>query len=129
LNCKIKLKLQKGAGYEKGGNYHPKLQGFASMCFQLDGIFIQELLTSKSISSCAQYVTLQKYFSYPSLAMYFFQTPPIKLVLQIGRRLLKATHLNQSNYLTNQQQVIGFVVLFTNLLNILREIAGPKPVC
>jgi hypothetical protein len=100
------------------------------MCFQLDGIFIQELLTSKNISSCAQYVTLQKYFSYPSLAIYFFQTPPIKLklVLQIGRRLLTATHLNQSNYLANQQQVIGFAVCFTNL-NFLCEIAGPKPFC
>jgi hypothetical protein len=100
------------------------------MCFQPDGIFIQEMLTSKSISSCAQYVTLQKYFSYPSLVIYFFRTPPIKLklVLQIGRRLLIASHLNQSNYLANQQQVIGFAVLFTNL-NILCEIAGPKPFC
>jgi hypothetical protein len=100
------------------------------MCFQLDGIFIQELLTCKNISSCAQYVTLQKYFSHPSLAIYFFQTPPIKLklVLQIGRRLLTATHLNQSNYLANQQQVIGFAVCFTNL-NFLCEIAGPKPFC
>jgi hypothetical protein len=33
----------------------------------------------KSISSDAQYVTLQKYFSRPSLVIYFSPTPPIKL--------------------------------------------------
>jgi hypothetical protein len=38
----------------------------------------------------AQYVTLQKYFSHPSLVVYFsfFSTPPIKLKLQIDGRLL-----------------------------------------
>jgi hypothetical protein len=43
-------------------------------------------LKPKSISSGAQYVTLRKYFSHPSLVMYFFATPPIKLKLgqQIG---------------------------------------------
>jgi hypothetical protein len=35
----------------------------------------------KSISSSAQYVTLQKCFSHPSLVIYFFATPPIKLKL------------------------------------------------
>jgi hypothetical protein len=41
------------------------------------------LLTSKliAIPACAQYVTLQKYFSHPSLAIYFFATPPIRLKL------------------------------------------------
>jgi hypothetical protein len=36
----------------------------------------------------------------------FFRTPPIKLKLglQVGSRLLRATHLDQSNYLTNQKQ-------------------------
>jgi hypothetical protein len=33
----------------------------------------------KSISSDTQYVTLQKYFSHPSLVIYFSPTPPIKL--------------------------------------------------
>jgi hypothetical protein len=57
-------------------------------------------------------VTLQKHFSHPSLVIYFFPTPPIKLKLglQIGGRLLIATHLDQSNFLANQQQVIGFAV-------------------
>jgi hypothetical protein len=35
----------------------------------------------KSISSSAQYVTLQKCFSHPSSVIYFFGTPPIKLKL------------------------------------------------
>jgi hypothetical protein len=35
----------------------------------------------KSISSSAQYVTLQKCFSHPSLVIYFFATSPIKLKL------------------------------------------------
>jgi len=52
----------------------------------------------KSISSSAQYVTLQKYFSHPRLVVYFFATPPIKLKLgqQIGGELLIANHLDQS---------------------------------
>jgi len=42
--------------------------------------------SSKRISSGAQYATLRKYFSHPSLVIYSFATPPIKLKLgqQIG---------------------------------------------
>jgi hypothetical protein len=52
----------------------------------------------KSIFSGTQYVNLQKYFSHPSLVIYFFATPPIKLKLgqQIGGGLLIANHLDQS---------------------------------
>jgi hypothetical protein len=52
----------------------------------------------KSISSDAQYVTLQKYFSHPSLVMYAFAAPPIELKLgqQIGWGLLIANYLRQS---------------------------------
>ncbi len=52
----------------------------------------------------AQYVILQKYFSHPSLVIYFFRTPPmeLKLGLQIGGRQLIAIHLDRSNYLANQ---------------------------
>jgi len=32
-----------------------------------------------SISSGAQYVTVQTYFSHPSLVIHFFATPPINL--------------------------------------------------
>jgi hypothetical protein len=39
----------------------------------------QIMVWLKSISSDAQYVTLQKYFSRPSLVIYFSPTPPIKL--------------------------------------------------
>ncbi len=62
------------------------------------------MLKSKSISSDAQDVAPQKYFSHPSFSyLLFFQPhlPPIKLKLglQIGGRVLIATHLEQSNYL------------------------------
>jgi hypothetical protein len=62
-------------------------------------------------------VTLQKKFSHSSLVIYFFLTLPIKLKLglQIGGRLLTATHLNQSNYLANQEQVLGLAAPFTSL--------------
>jgi hypothetical protein len=51
------------------------------------------------ISSGAQYVALQKYFSHPSLVIYFFATPPRKLKLgqQIGGGLLIANHMVQSS--------------------------------
>jgi hypothetical protein len=48
--------------------------------------FAASLLGLKSISSCAEHVTLRKYFSHPSLVMHSFATPQIKLKLgqQIG---------------------------------------------
>ncbi len=71
-----------------------------------------------------------KDFLNPSLVIYFFPTQPKKLKtgLQIGGRLLIPTHLDCSNYLANQQQVLGFVVPFTSL-SILCKNAGPKPLC
>jgi hypothetical protein len=39
----------------------------------------------------------------------------LKLGVQMGGRLLTATHLEQSNYLANQQQVSGFSMPFTSL--------------
>jgi hypothetical protein len=76
-----------------------------------------------SIFSSAQYVTLQNYFWHPRLVIYFFPTPPIKLKLglQIGGRPLIAAHLDQSNYLANQQQMLGFVVLFTSLSKLCKK--------
>jgi hypothetical protein len=53
------------------------------------------LLLSWSIFSGAQYVTLQKYFSHPSLVIYFF-AGRTELGQQIGGELLKANHLDQS---------------------------------
>ncbi len=34
----------------------------------------------------------------------------VKLGLQIGQKQLIATHLDQSNYLANQQHLLGFVL-------------------
>jgi hypothetical protein len=42
-------------------------------------VALNDRFMAKSISSTAQYVTLRKYFSHPSLVMYSFATPPIKL--------------------------------------------------
>jgi hypothetical protein len=57
-----------------------------------------EFTLYESISSGAEYVTLRKYFSHPSLVMYSFATPLIKLKRgqQIGGGLLIANHLDQS---------------------------------
>jgi hypothetical protein len=73
-------------------------------------------------------VTRQKYFSHPSVVIFSFPIPHIKhtLQLQIGGRLLIATHLEQSNYLPNQQQVLGFAVPRTNLSKLSKHV-GPKP--
>jgi hypothetical protein len=58
---------------------------------------------SKSISSSAQFVDPEKYFSHPSLSYLLFSTAilKLKLGLQIGGRVLIAT--NKSNYLANQK--------------------------
>jgi hypothetical protein len=65
-------------------------------------------------------MTLHKCFSHPSLVIYFFSTPTVKLKLGMqlgGRSLLTATHLDQSNYLTNQQQVLGLLCLLHSFQN------------
>ncbi len=71
-----------------------------------------------------------KIFSHQIWVIYFFPTSPIKLKLrlQIGGRLIIATHLDQSNYLANQRQVLGFVVHFNNFSNMCKN-ARPKPFC
>jgi hypothetical protein len=62
---------------------------------------------------------LKKYFSHPSLSD-FSPTPPIKLKLgvQIGGRLLIATHLYQSKYLANQKQGAANEYDFTVVLRL-----------
>jgi hypothetical protein len=71
----------------------------------------------KSIYKGAPNVTLQKEISHPSLVIYYSPTPPIKLRLGLlmSGRLLIATHLDQSNYLANQLQALGFAVSITSL--------------
>ncbi len=82
----------------------------------------------ESISSSAQYVTQ---FSHPSFSYFsIFQTLSIRLkqALQIVGRLVIATHLDQSNYLGNQQQVLGLAVPLICLSQPCKN-AGPKPFC
>jgi hypothetical protein len=52
-------------------------------------------------------VALQKYFSHPSLVIYFFATPPIKLKLGLGQqigggRLLIENQTTWTNYYDGQ---------------------------
>jgi hypothetical protein len=71
---------------------------------------VSRCFVRKSISNGAQYVTLQKYFSHPSLVIYFLSTPTIKLMLgyQIGGGLLIANHLDQSLIRNTEQQVKSY---------------------
>jgi hypothetical protein len=61
-------------------------------------LMILSLMETLDHSSCAHYVTLQRYFSRPSLVNYFFPTPTTKLELglQIRWRLLRTNHMEQS---------------------------------
>ncbi len=54
----------------------------------------------------AQYVTLQKYFSHPSLVIYFFCNPTHKTETGTANKweLLIANHLGQSLWFVNQKQ-------------------------
>jgi len=92
-------------------------------------------ITCKSIPSGAQYVTLQKYFSHPSLVIYFLATPPLrlKLRLQTGERL--PNQLDQSETGSSSQfifiytllwQVHSFDVHFTSLSKLCKY---AKPFC
>jgi hypothetical protein len=79
---------------------------------------------TSSISTCAQYATLKKYFSHPSLVIYFFHPLiKLKLGLQIGGRLLLA---NRSHIIFITVFFCGFAVPFTGKLC---ENTGPKPCC
>jgi hypothetical protein len=46
--------------------------------------------------------------------------------MQISGTLLITTHLDQSNYPANQQQVLGSEVTLTSFQSILCKNAGPK---
>ncbi len=76
-------------------------------------IRIHKELCVKSIPSSVQYVTLKKYFSHPSLDIYFLATPAMKLKL-VGVPLI-AIHLDQSLWWANQKHWAAFrsyLVLF-----------------
>jgi hypothetical protein len=74
--------------------------------FNIFGIKICYDFPFKGISSGAQFVTPKICLWQPSFGCsQIFPKIPIKLTLKIGGRVLIATHLDQSNYLANQQQV------------------------
>ncbi len=69
-----------------------------------------------SISSGAQYVALDKYFSHPSLVIYFFATPPI--ILKLGQQISTNSNppgpiimIDQSETLISSE--IVFIALFS----------------
>jgi hypothetical protein len=68
------------------------VEKLAELAGPTDFVFLEHL------QWCSPYVTLQKYFSRPSLDIHFFSTPLMKLKLgqQIGGGLLSANHLDQS---------------------------------
>jgi hypothetical protein len=73
-----------------------------------------------------------KNISHPNLVIYLFPTPPIKqkLGLQIDVRRKIATYLDQSNYVTNQEQVLGFAVqssASSNCAKMLGKNRFPEP--
>jgi hypothetical protein len=92
-----------------------------------------------------KYVSLRKYFSHPSLVMYSFATPPIKLKLrqQIGGGLVIANHLDQSlssanhklwaavrSYLLHSSlQVHSAAAPFTSHGNVRKYARQPPQVC
>jgi hypothetical protein len=68
-------------------------------------------------------VTLQISFSRPSLVIYFFSTPPIKLKLgqQICGGLLRANHLEQLLWWATQTH---WAAIRSHLLHFLRQVHG-----
>jgi hypothetical protein len=87
------------------------------------------LLIRKNISSYAQYVTVQEYFSHPSSVFYFLPTPPIKLRLQMSGRLLIANHPDQSLWLANQEQgaAVRSYLLHSSLTGVMLCCASCQP--
>jgi len=86
-------------------------------------IFLIKKCWCKSISSSAQYVTLQKIFAHLILVIIIivFPTPPVKLKLrlQIGVRLLIANHLDQSlRPLKNREHQVKSYLLHSSLATI-----------
>jgi hypothetical protein len=78
--------------------------------------------THKSSYTHAQYVALQQYLmSKISLLLFPNLTHKTETGTAKGGRLLIATHLEQSNHLANQQQVLGFAVPFASLSPIVQK--------
>ncbi len=89
-----------------------------------DGIVEVDFLNFRAAPPNAP--ALQQYFSHPRLIIYFLPAPSMEL--KIGdckrwERLLTATHLDESNRVANQQQVLDCTVPLASLC----KNAGPKP--
>ncbi len=71
-------------------------------------------------------MTLQIFFSHPSLVIYFFATPPIKLKLgqQIRGGLLTANHLDQLLWWATQKH---WTTIISHLLHSLWQVHGVPP--
>jgi hypothetical protein len=78
-------------------------------------------------------VSLQKYFSLPSLVIYLFSNPTHKTKARAANKWettnSNPSGLDQSSYPANQQQVFGFAAHPFTSLSILCKNAGPKPFC
>jgi hypothetical protein len=85
---------------------------------------------TQSIFNGAQYVTLQKYFSHPSLVIYFFPNSPIrlKLGLQTRGRLLIATPPGPIKLSSIPIAGVRLCCAFYELSKLCKN-AGPKPFC
>jgi hypothetical protein len=78
------------------------------------------LWKGQNISTSAQYVTLQKYLSHPSLVIWICTTPPIKLKLeqlgeQVSGRQLIAIYLDQSLQMGQSKTLISNQIVFSTL--------------
>ncbi len=75
-----------------------------------------------------QYVALQEYLSHPRLVIYFF--PNLTHQNETWRlqkakdRIVLATHVEQSKYLANQQQVLGVFLPFASLFILCKMFGG-----
>jgi hypothetical protein len=84
---------------------------------------------NQCVPSTPEYVTLiNNILTCKFSWIYFWPTPSIKLKLpmRISETLLISTHLDQSTYPANQQQVLGSEVNLTSFQSILCKTAGPK---
>jgi hypothetical protein len=97
----------------------------------LSGIDMQLLPKSMRASPVdAQYVTIQKYFSHPSLVFYFFPTPPIKpkLGLYVGSESTNSKPIRNTEqqsdhiYYTLLWLVLGCTVPFTSLQKLCKTL-------
>ncbi len=93
----------------RGRLFHAKIVREATLPNKRTGVMplahILKFIKENPVSTGAQYVTLQNYFSHPNLLVYIFATSPIKLKLgqEIGGGPIIANHLDQSLCWANEK--------------------------